>query len=688
MTVSSANEYPVPAGAASLFTDGEMALSPGTSSVSTPGNTTWWLSRWINLPAGTYTLKLAADDTCTAWVGTAQVSSRRVATSTPSTAITGDFFVHAGRQRLDLVLTNLSAGVSDCWAALSIWRNGKLVYASSAAGWVMDSAAIADASLPAVGDVRLTLPVWTISPNWADGVTERLEFLTEILTSEAGTEQRRTTRQFPRRSFEMAFMRAGADRSRMDTFITAVGNGEFLAPLWHDQQRLRVPLTIANTTVQFDAGDLIHREFFPGDLALLSNGDPAVHEVVGVLARDAGADLLTLAAPPTINWPAGTRLVPLRRAMFRDMPSISNATERVGMLSARFELTQPEMNIAPSWGYCAPLWRFKVDRAEPVALDYGRTTFELDVGTGPVLVVDPGERTRIGTSARLRLRGRGAVATYRSFMMQARGRAQRFWAPSMLQDIVPQGDLSGLTFDAEPTGFSEWMLGPQEARVMLAVVFNDGAPPLYRTLVDVTPIGATVPPFRPTTDRFTVDTPFPPISAGRIARVQWVVPSRFDQDSFELQHTTAGCTAVGAAVVLRSVDAAGMEGIDCWVTSQVYPVHVPDGLQMSALVTGGSFGMTPAPLDALQMSALVTGGTLQSLQLSTSIAPEALQMSALVTDGSFPINVVYRQTDIAPEALQMSAALLDGALQTVLITQTMGVEALQMSATVLSGTLS
>lgn len=47
---------------------------------------------------------------------------------------------------------------------------------------------------------------WAWPPNWADGVEERLEWLTDVLTSRSGMEQRRALRVAPRRSFEASFV--------------------------------------------------------------------------------------------------------------------------------------------------------------------------------------------------------------------------------------------------------------------------------------------------------------------------------------------------------------------------------------------------------------------------------------------------------------------------------------------------
>ena len=41
-------------------------------------------------------------------------------------------------------------------------------------------------------------PLWTIRPNWRNGVLERLEWLTNVISGETGVEQRRSVRPSPR----------------------------------------------------------------------------------------------------------------------------------------------------------------------------------------------------------------------------------------------------------------------------------------------------------------------------------------------------------------------------------------------------------------------------------------------------------------------------------------------------------
>jgi hypothetical protein len=81
------------------------------------------------------------------------------------------------------------------------------------------------------------LPVWTIKPNWANGIRETLSWLTDVLASTYGPEQRRALRLSPRREFEMTFNPIDAVRSYFDLWLHRMGSFEFMVPLFHDAGR-------------------------------------------------------------------------------------------------------------------------------------------------------------------------------------------------------------------------------------------------------------------------------------------------------------------------------------------------------------------------------------------------------------------------------------------------------------------
>ena len=687
MPSTPAFQSPVPSPMSAAFGDGELAVSPVAALAPMPVGTSY-LARSFNLKAGTYEFKVGADDAATLWVGSDLGSIRRVAATVPNSnlAATGKMFITSGTYRVDVVLRNIA--LSPAYFVLSIWRDGVLVYSSSAAGWMSSSSPVADVDLPSDGDPNLLLPVLTVTPNWDNGVTERLSWKTEVFTSETGAEQRRSIRRNPHRSLEAQMLRAGTSRMRLDSFIAGVGSAPFLAPLWHEQYRIRDQLTSVEDLIQFPAGTLRFREFFVGDLALLCAGDPDVYEVVRVASVNHETDVLTLEFPPSIDWPADTRITPLHVARFEQMPAMDNVTDRAAYSGVRVDLVNSLRTIDPSWGYCAPLWRFKLDRSTAITNTFSRNIFTLDVGSTSVDVVDPGQRTRIGVKGALKLFGMERVRAFRAFAAMARGRAVRFWFPSGTHDVEPVSVISGTNFLVEPRGFSDYMQIPQDARVMLAFEFLDGRPTIFRKIISIEALGADSPPYKTINERFTVDVPLPTIDRSEIERVSFVLPVRFDQDTFEIHHHVSSGKAASAAVVMMSAEAKDMPPLDCWVTSWTYPVIEVEEIAVSATLVGsGAFGIPPM-MESLDIGAtIVAGSILEFIYSTTTVGPEELNVSATVVAGTI-IEFINSTTTMEPEELNAAATIVAGALINALITYQIDHEDLNISATVLQGTLS
>ena len=551
MTVTAVFDSAIPAPANAKFTNGERALALA-GLIGSEAVGTYYLAKRVNLPAGVYSMKAILSPGGSITIDGVTVSG--------SGLLNTQIDIGAGERRIDITLTKSNSGQA-CYAAFVLFRSDSIAYRSNAAGWVFDTIPVATLAVPAADDPRLALPVWSVLPNWANGVTERIAYLTDILTSETGAEQRRTLRQYPRRSIEASFMRDNVLRARMDNFMVGVGVKDMLVPLWHEQYRTTTAVLADELFHQFPTtGDtLAYREFAAGDVVLITNGDPLEQELVVVDSADASTGLLAWRKRPAKTWPAGVRLIPVKVGMISDKASMSAPVDRVGSMQIRFDLKEPDRRFAGDWGYCAPLWRFKIDRGTALTLDYERNSYTLDSELGPVQVTNPGDRAFVNSRFAVQVRGRQNMYELRQFIAAARGKAVRFYAPSFTRDIFPVSNLAGASFDCTVTGFAESMPAPQWARKIIAIVFNDGSPTIYRNIIGVTretPSGKPV-------ERFTLDVALPAIALYNIERIQFVVPSRFDQDSFEFAHLVDGSAAVQSTFVTRAVDGTGMASIEC-----------------------------------------------------------------------------------------------------------------------------
>jgi len=535
-----ASQLSIPAPANDSFVNGEFAVGIAASA----GTVTRHFSRrFVCERSGLYQIKIWMASAGTLKVGPDLAGLTPLISVPTNTTIQTQIYLPKGSSRIDVQAQSSSAA----FFALLIFHPDEVIYASAASGWVYENTAPpADADLP--GSVSQALTVFPILPNWADGITERLSYLTDILTSETSAEQPRLLRMHPRRAFEAAFLRKGILRSRLDNFLTGIARRSFWMPLWHEQFRVLHTLDESTTFVQFPASTLALREFEVGDRVFVNNADPDSFEVLEVGSIDYTLDRLYWKAAPASSWPVGTRIMPLRKARIVDQTQMQAPVDRVGLVSIRFELDDPEYRFGASWGQESPVWKFRINRGEDITFSQDRLTFALDNSVGPVAYETPGDRPMLTMRSSLTLRGRANVVAFRRFIDQAGGRAGRFYMPTMMQDVLPADDseISGLTFDAQPAGFVEYLGAKKDARCMLCFVFRNGGESIYRAVDQVLSFSGY--------ERFVLESALPAVQVRDLERIQFMVPSRFDQDTFELSHLVDDSAAVTTSVVTRSVD--------------------------------------------------------------------------------------------------------------------------------------
>lgn len=671
---SNASTVAIPAPANASFVNGEQGVG---ISGSPAGGTPYFASRiFYARRSGLFLFKVWANGPASVKVGPNLAGLQTVSTLPANTVVNSNIYLKKGANRVDVQLASASG---PCLFAMLIYHPDSVLYASSAQGWVYQTgSAVPDLDIPASTDEAL--PVFSTLPNWASGITERISYLTDILESETAREQPRALRYHPRRSIDADFMRKDAGRARLDAFLTGIGRREFLMPLWHEQFRIQTAMTTGSTTVAFPAQSLALREFQVGDKVFVNNGDPEVFEVLTVASLDYDADILTWDATPSQGWPVGTRIIPMRRACIADSTQLSAPVDRVGRGGIRFELVDPEYRFGASWGRCSPVWHFPINRADDITFAYDRKSYTLDNTVGPVEYAEPGDRALITMRSALILRGRSNVVTFRRFIDMAAGRAGRFYMPTRMSDILPVGSsIGGTTIDAQPAGFTEFIQTVQDARVIIAVVFNDGSPNFYRRITDVVRVGSV--------ERFTLEVALPAVSVDRIERLQFMVPSRFDQDTFEFSHLVDESAAVRTSVLTRSVDIDGMPDIDCYVTSMLYPLEVIDEVSPGITIDGGHFLGAPGEILSFDTTMSVDTGELRDILRTYNESPEAID-AQLAVDGGALTGVAEPHETEADDEVSTAMELTGGSLDTVLLTTEIDPDDLNLGITIESGTLS
>lgn len=526
-------------------------LAPADPIASAPGETTYRLSKRIVLPPGRILVRSQADDSASWWLGVDGISSRLLHTHVGFSNVSDwEFWSDGGTFRIDIVLQNIPAAPNPCWVAYAMRHEGRLIDWSEADDWLLDTVPIPDEDLDAVNDPRRSLPVWTIPPNWQGGVTERLSWLTDVMQSESGAEQRRAVRVHPRRSIEAGFLRKGRLRNRIDAFLAGVGRGPLLVPLWFEAVRMLEGITPGASGVSFSGPTVPQREFRTGDLVLVTQGDPADYDILEV--GNTSQSRFDWAESPARGWPRGTKIYPLREARIMDPPQVQQPTDTVAITQVRFELSRPDPRV-PSWGGSngeLAIFNFKPNRAQAINYTYDRKTFVVDNQVGRLQVTDLGD-AQVGTRMDFLLRGRTMTFEFRQMLAAAMGRTNSFICPTFLHDIDPVGDIpAGNFIETLPAGFTDYLDPLQPIRRTIVIFFRNGNPPEYRQITGSEKIFESGKHAR---DRIYLDEPLNEIPRSMILRISYATPTRLDQDSIELQHLVGNLAAVRTTLVMRQL---------------------------------------------------------------------------------------------------------------------------------------
>ena len=541
--------------------DNQKLISVADPIGTAAGATSYYLVRRFSFVEGDYTFEAHADDAASIWLGTAQLDIRMLMAGRLEDGMF-QTFVHIakGDYRLDVFLENLPAAQTPCYFDLVIKKDGVVVYASTKEGWLLDESPISDEDLPPVGDYRFDLPVFSVLPNWQNGVLERLNWITDVLPSERDAEQRRSVRRNARRSFEASFLRQKERRNRLDTFFVGIGAGQFMMPLWHEAVKMITGLDMEAAGVFFEDGELYAREFRKGDLVFVNSGNPDDYDILQV--GDVEENRFSWAFPPPRSWPVGTRIYPMRTAHLTGPAArMSNITDTVSTATVRFDLVEP-YSVPASWGGSLdgqPLFRFIPDRSQQMDVEYNRRYYTLDNNSGVPVTTDHGRYTFTQVQMRMLMTSRAEAYRFRQFLQAARGQAKHFYMSTFMQDVTPLGDIPADTPDLLilPQGFVDAMRTPQPIRFQLAFQFRRGVQTLYRTIVGAQEIYKTDPDGSPHTppiviaELLTLSEPLPAIALGELRRVSFVCETRFAQDGFELLHRTNQQRAVSTALVFR-----------------------------------------------------------------------------------------------------------------------------------------
>lgn len=386
---------------------------------------------------------------------------------------------------------------------------------------------------------------WSFAPNWHGGITENLSWLTDILRSEVFVEQRRALRIAPRREFSAQFYMYEDERQMLDAALFGWGARVWALPVWPDVQWLENGVAAGAESLVCDTE---HLDFVPGGLAMLRGESAADYEVLEV--TEITATGLGFKRPVVNTWGPGTRLYPVRRAVFTKQPSVTRLTDRLGDMDARFMVVEPcdfpeAMPESMYRGY--PVLETRPDESKDLTWGFERILSTLDNKTSIPIITDISGRGMPTLGWRWTDAGRDKRAELRSMIYALRGRQNPVWLPTHADDltIIAPSSAPQKHIDVANVGYSRFSAGKVHRRD-IRIELADG-PALMRRVVQAGALDAT-------TERLELDTEHgQDIGPDNVVRISFIQLCRLASDDVEIEHVTDSEGVATCALTFRGV---------------------------------------------------------------------------------------------------------------------------------------
>lgn len=392
------------------------------------------------------------------------------------------------------------------------------------------------------------IPVWPFEPNWSSTLTETLEWLTDIMTSPSGSEQRRSLRYFPRRTFEYTIAAEGSERSLLDNLLTAFGAQHWYLPLWHDVNFTEIPIAISGLRIVCST---VHTsKILPNSIALLMGDSPYDVELVDISAI--ADEEIILRTPVSRFWPAGTHLYPVRVAKLTDQPELSKRHDDLVTSEVRFQVVEANRaaDIISPIGL-TDIYQGRIVLSIPPddrsTLNSGveRLLVELDNQTSLPVWRDTAAKPFTYEQYAWVIEGRAELSRFENLMQALRGRSQPIWVPTFMQDMVLAADVEDgdETILVEKCGFT-LAGGPRADRqdIMIETLTER----IYRRI--------TASAFNSQGQEvLALDTPISSALSGQnVVRICFMTLMRMNQDSISIEHQTDSDGVATALATFRS----------------------------------------------------------------------------------------------------------------------------------------
>lgn len=284
----------------------------------------------------------------------------------------------------------------------------------------------------------MTALPFSFKPDWSNPITERLSWLTTVMTSRSGAEQRYAVRITPRRQFDIPLLLTGQERTYFDTILARNGGGTWNVPIVHEEKSIG-PISAGQTRIYLDPA---YTEIGVG-VKLLLRDDWYRSEVVTVTnVTDTYIDI----EPTVLTYQAAT-ITPTFEGVIAEAVSTARKTARIYQVTVRFTSIEaavwpvnsrelPTLTTAVIDGKTFPILTQEPNAINDLDYSYERIWSVIDSDVAIPAYIDKAQRQFTSQKYEFFLVGRAERSNFRDMLYALRGRQQPIWVPTFNDDIT------------------------------------------------------------------------------------------------------------------------------------------------------------------------------------------------------------------------------------------------------------
>lgn len=370
---------------------------------------------------------------------------------------------------------------------------------------------------------------------------ETLRFLTEVIDTIDGGEQRIALRKRPRQEYDCTFRLEGPDRQALENLLFEWQGRAVGFPVWTDSALLTAAVSIGATTLNVDTTE--YSDFRVGSLLIVFK-DRVIYDASRVTAINKKS--LVIETPLENAYLAGTEVMPVRTAFASRLARGSRQPVAMQDLSINFRVVDNDVDLASAAAFSSLLGKVLFDSGNIISSDleqlHDRRLYIQDGETGVFDQDSLWDRTKVASAKGFTCHNRQQLWQMRQVLHYLRGRLKSFYLPTFYDELTPTANLTSGSSSLTITnvGYTNFV---QNRRGKLRVVKTDGTV-ILRNVTS----SAVVDDF---TEQITVDAPWPStITVAQVKRIEYIQLVRSSADGIQIRHRTGtGFAAVRFPVI-------------------------------------------------------------------------------------------------------------------------------------------